>query len=143
MRTQRGYEPTPRGQQIQSELADLLPRLETLLRGDAFDPATASGHPKDAPNRLVPVILEALRGSRVARTAVIDRAAASITPAMYLWNKGKIPTIGYISFNTYFLAEARNGHIDRLDPDQLYDQVRTLGRAIKTIDRTPLAQLRP
>ncbi|OXS30904.1 hypothetical protein CHR28_34105 [Streptomyces sp. XY006] len=44
VRTQRGYEPTPRGQQIQSELADLLPRLETLLRGDAFDPATASGH---------------------------------------------------------------------------------------------------
>ncbi|WP_436953707.1 hypothetical protein [Streptomyces sp. SudanB182_2057] len=45
-------------------------------------------------------MLEALRGSRVARTAVVDRAAASITPATCLWNKGKIPTIGYISFNT-------------------------------------------
>ncbi|MFF9206589.1 LysR family transcriptional regulator [Streptomyces sp. NPDC014986] len=44
VRTRRGYEPTPRGQQIQSELADLLPRLEALLRGDAFDPATANGH---------------------------------------------------------------------------------------------------
>ncbi|MBQ1092801.1 LysR family transcriptional regulator [Streptomyces sp. B93] len=44
VRTRRGYEPTPRGQQIQSELAELLPRLEALLRGDAFDPATASGH---------------------------------------------------------------------------------------------------
>ncbi|MFJ3027059.1 hypothetical protein ACIPH4_39790 [Streptomyces tendae] len=99
--------------------------------------------PKDAPNGLVPVMLEALRGSRAARTAVIDRAAASITPATYLWNKGKIPTIGYISFNTYFLAEGRNGHIDKLDPDQLYDQVRTLGRAISTIDRTPRAELRP
>lgn len=44
VRTRRGYEPTSRGQQIQSELADLLPRLEALLRGDAFDPATANGH---------------------------------------------------------------------------------------------------
>ncbi|MGW0846404.1 LysR family transcriptional regulator [Streptomyces sp. NPDC002787] len=44
VRTRGGYEPTPRGQQIQSELAELLPRLEALLRGDAFDPATAKGH---------------------------------------------------------------------------------------------------
>ncbi|MFJ8148672.1 LysR family transcriptional regulator [Streptomyces sp. NPDC096048] len=44
VRTRRGYEPTLRGQQIQSELADLLPRLEGLLRGDIFDPATAHSH---------------------------------------------------------------------------------------------------
>ncbi|MFE6286400.1 LysR family transcriptional regulator [Streptomyces sp. NPDC057877] len=44
VRTSGGYEPTPRGQQIQSELGELLPRLEALLRGDPFDPATATGH---------------------------------------------------------------------------------------------------
>ncbi|MFE9644930.1 LysR family transcriptional regulator [Streptomyces sp. NPDC006365] len=44
VRTRSGYEPTPRGQQIQSELAELLLRLEALLRGDTFDPATANGH---------------------------------------------------------------------------------------------------
>lgn len=43
VRTRRGYEPTARGHQIQSELADILPRLEILLRGNAFDPATATG----------------------------------------------------------------------------------------------------
>jgi DNA-binding transcriptional LysR family regulator len=44
VRTRGGYEPTPRGLQIQSELAELLPRLEALLRGDAFDPSTANRH---------------------------------------------------------------------------------------------------
>lgn len=43
VRTHRGYEPTPRGRQIQSELAVLLPRLEMLVRGEVFDPAQASG----------------------------------------------------------------------------------------------------
>jgi DNA-binding transcriptional LysR family regulator len=44
VRTRGGYEPTPRGLRIQSELAELLPRLEALLRGDAFDPSTANRH---------------------------------------------------------------------------------------------------
>ncbi|MCS7480333.1 LysR family transcriptional regulator [Umezawaea endophytica] len=42
VRTRHGYEPTVRGHQLQWELADLLPRLETLLRGNGFDPATAT-----------------------------------------------------------------------------------------------------
>ncbi|MCM2388424.1 LysR family transcriptional regulator [Streptomyces albipurpureus] len=44
VRAGSGYEPTPRGRQIQSELADILPRLESLLRGNPFDPATAIGN---------------------------------------------------------------------------------------------------
>jgi DNA-binding transcriptional LysR family regulator len=43
VRTRGGYEPTTRGHRIQSELAEILPRLEALLRGNAFDPATATG----------------------------------------------------------------------------------------------------
>ncbi|MFI1889907.1 LysR family transcriptional regulator [Streptomyces jumonjinensis] len=43
VRMGNGYEPTSRGHRIQAELADILPRLEALLRGDVFDPATATG----------------------------------------------------------------------------------------------------
>lgn len=43
VRTSAGYELTPRARQLQAELADVLPRLDTMLRGDTFDPATATG----------------------------------------------------------------------------------------------------
>ncbi|MFI1394456.1 LysR family transcriptional regulator [Streptomyces sp. NPDC020681] len=42
VRTRSGYELTPRAGKIQAELTILLPRLETVLRGDVFDPATAT-----------------------------------------------------------------------------------------------------
>ncbi|MEU6389412.1 LysR family transcriptional regulator [Streptomyces sp. NPDC046939] len=42
IRTRTGYELTSRGRQIQAELSDILPRLEALLRGGRFDPATAT-----------------------------------------------------------------------------------------------------
>ncbi len=42
IRTRHGYEPTARGHQLQWQLADLLPRLEALLRGNGFEPATAT-----------------------------------------------------------------------------------------------------
>ena len=35
----RRYERTPRGDRLLAELGDLLPRLESLLQGDTFDPA--------------------------------------------------------------------------------------------------------
>lgn len=37
------YELTPRAREIQRELAVLLPRMENLLTGQGFDPATAAG----------------------------------------------------------------------------------------------------
>jgi len=37
-----GYELTPRARAIQRELAFLLPRLRSLVRGDVFDPASAT-----------------------------------------------------------------------------------------------------
>lgn len=41
IRTGEGYQPTPRAQRIHTELSDVLWRVETLLRGDDFDPHTA------------------------------------------------------------------------------------------------------
>jgi DNA-binding transcriptional LysR family regulator len=40
--TSVGYELTPRARALQRELAYLMPRLAALIRGDAFDPATAT-----------------------------------------------------------------------------------------------------
>lgn len=43
VRTRGDYELTPRGREIHSELAQLVPRLEDLVAGRRFDPATATG----------------------------------------------------------------------------------------------------
>jgi hypothetical protein len=40
VRTEGGYERTARGERLLAELQDLLPRLETAIRGDHFDPAS-------------------------------------------------------------------------------------------------------
>jgi DNA-binding transcriptional LysR family regulator len=42
VRTGSGYELTPRARAIQRELDELLPRLRSLVRGDDFDPASAT-----------------------------------------------------------------------------------------------------
>jgi DNA-binding transcriptional LysR family regulator len=42
VRTGSGYELTPRARKIQRELALILPRLDALLRGDDYDPVTAT-----------------------------------------------------------------------------------------------------
>jgi DNA-binding transcriptional LysR family regulator len=42
VRTADGYQLTPRAERVQRELAEILPRLELLFRGDHFDPATAT-----------------------------------------------------------------------------------------------------
>lgn len=42
VRHRGGYELTPRARSIQDELAVVMPRLRLLLRGSAFDPATAT-----------------------------------------------------------------------------------------------------
>ena len=41
VKTKEGYELTIRAKQIQSELSEILPRLEIMLRGGSFDPAIA------------------------------------------------------------------------------------------------------
>jgi DNA-binding transcriptional LysR family regulator len=40
IRTRNGYEPTPKGQRLLHELETMLPRLDRLMAGGDFDPAT-------------------------------------------------------------------------------------------------------
>src|SRR6202035_4061130 len=40
IRTSSGYEPTPTGQRLLQDLATMLPRLDRLIAGGDFDPAT-------------------------------------------------------------------------------------------------------
>jgi len=42
VRTRQGYEPTQRAMRLYAELDELLPRLDALVRGDQFKPATAT-----------------------------------------------------------------------------------------------------
>jgi DNA-binding transcriptional LysR family regulator len=42
VRTAAGYELTPRARALQCELADVMPRLASLVRSDQFDPSTAT-----------------------------------------------------------------------------------------------------
>src|ERR1700749_1457511 len=39
-----GYEPTPRGERLLQELETILPRLDRLLSGSSFNPATEEAH---------------------------------------------------------------------------------------------------
>jgi DNA-binding transcriptional LysR family regulator len=40
VRTAKGYEPTPQGERVLQELEVMLPRLDRLISGSSFDPAT-------------------------------------------------------------------------------------------------------
>jgi DNA-binding transcriptional LysR family regulator len=62
IRTSTGYEPTPTGQRLLQDLATMLPRLDRLMAGGDFDPAT-----EDASFRI----------------AATDHAAYLLVPALY------------------------------------------------------------
>jgi DNA-binding transcriptional LysR family regulator len=62
IRTSTGYEPTPTGQRLLQDLATMLPRLDRLMAGGDFDPAS-----EDASFRI----------------AATDHAAYLLVPALY------------------------------------------------------------
>src|ERR1700723_336898 len=62
IRTSTGYEPTPTGQRLLQDLAIILPRLDRLMAGGDFDPAT-----EDATFRI----------------AATDHAAYLLVPTLY------------------------------------------------------------
>jgi DNA-binding transcriptional LysR family regulator len=62
IRTPHGYEPTPKGQRLLQEMESTLPRLDRLMAGAEFDPAT-----EDAAFRI----------------AATDHAAFVLTPPLY------------------------------------------------------------
>lgn len=65
VRSAAGYEPTPRAIQLYSALDSLLPKVEELLRGEAFDPSDTEGTFKLAATDhavfvLIPTIMESI-----------------------------------------------------------------------------------
>ncbi len=99
--------------------------------------------PPDRPNPQLQLMLDALKGSRAERTAVIDRSDRAFGPGLLTWRFGNIPTVAYITTPAYFLSEAPNGHIDKLSPELFHDQVQSLARAIRLADQMPKHELRP
>jgi hypothetical protein len=98
--------------------------------------------PEDRPNYLAKVMKEALADSRLARTVVVDNSPFSFSPGLHPWTLAGVPSIGYISTPAYFNAEGPNGHIDKICPEQYYDQVKTMARAIRLLDAAPRDLLR-
>jgi DNA-binding transcriptional LysR family regulator len=62
IRTSTGYEPTPTGQRLLQDLATMLPRLDRLMAGGAFDPGTEGA---------------------IFRIAATDHAAYLLVPPLY------------------------------------------------------------
>lgn len=96
----------------------------------------------EKPNYMVRIMKEALADSQLARTVVTDSSPFSFSPGLHPWTLAQIPGIGYISTPSCFLAEGPNGHIDKICPDQYYEQVRTMARALRLLDAAPRNMLR-
>jgi DNA-binding transcriptional LysR family regulator len=82
MRAGSGYELTQRARQLQYELEALLPRLDRLLRGEAFNPATAA----DRFRLCAPDVASLLVGTRLANA--MAREAPSMQLELVAWHEG-------------------------------------------------------
>lgn len=80
---------------------------------------------------------QAALGQSLGREAVIGTDKFAFTPAMTAWREARIPTFGYISTPNYLMADAPGGHIDKLDPDLYYEQVKMLLRLVRALDAAP------
>jgi DNA-binding transcriptional LysR family regulator len=79
VRTRQGYEPTHRALHLYAELEHLLPRLNGLMRGDQFDPATATDNFRIAATDFAASVLFP---SLVAR---LSKAAPSVSLEIVPW----------------------------------------------------------
>jgi hypothetical protein len=81
------------------------------------------------------VMLDSLQGTNAGKIAVIDSDAHSFSPGMAAYKAAKVPTIAYICTPPYLLAEGPNGHIQKLDSRQYYQQVLAFGNVIHRLDK--------
>ena len=93
VRTEGRYERTARGERLLAELQDLLPRLETAIRGDRFDPATS----KDR-----------------FRIATTDYAGAILLPKLLEDISSVAPRVRLevVAWNTAGVASVEAGRVD-------------------------------
>jgi DNA-binding transcriptional LysR family regulator len=93
VRTPQGYTLTPRARTVQRELADILPRLEAMLRGGAFDPAAATGS---------------------FRIALTDYATALLGPGVFrpLFHQAPGVSLTAVPLSEHSLVDLDNGRLD-------------------------------
>jgi len=93
IRTSDGYEPTPKGQRMLSELSAILPRLDRMLAGADFDP---------------------LEESATFRIAVTDNAAQVVCPNLCraVLAKAKRVTFQFIAWHDGSIEEVEHGRLD-------------------------------
>jgi DNA-binding transcriptional LysR family regulator len=107
VRTPRGYSLTARARHLQEELQQLLPRIDRLLRGETFDPATA----EDRFRLCCPDYLSRLFAPPLAERLAVTapRATLEIAP----WHEGAVEDVA-------------QGRIDALlRPNRLSPQMRS------------------
>jgi DNA-binding transcriptional LysR family regulator len=81
VRTRQGYEPTLRALHLYAEIERLMPSLESLLRGDDFDPATATDTSASPPPTTPPACVSRLHGAH-------DQVAPHIALEIFLHRHG-------------------------------------------------------
>ncbi|WP_394846112.1 LysR family transcriptional regulator [Pendulispora brunnea] len=93
IRTATGYEPTPKGQRMLSELSAILPRLDRMLAGADFDPAEESA---------------------TFRIACTDNAAQVICPSLCrtILPASKRVTFQFLAWHDGSLEELEHGRLD-------------------------------
>jgi DNA-binding transcriptional LysR family regulator len=87
------FERTARGDRLLVELHDLLPRLETTLRGDAFDPSTSR---------------------HMVRIAATEYASSILVPSLVrqLFSVAPLMQASVVSWNTSGVKDVESGHVD-------------------------------
>ncbi|HWL85301.1 MAG TPA: LysR family transcriptional regulator [Polyangiaceae bacterium] len=93
IRTAQGYEPTPKGQRLLSELSAILPRLDRMLAGADFDPSEESA---------------------TFRIAGTDNAAHVICPALCrnVLPHAKRVTFQFLAWHDGSLEDIEHGRLD-------------------------------
>jgi DNA-binding transcriptional LysR family regulator len=87
VRTRGGYALTARARRLQEELRLVLPRIDSLLRGDAFDPATA----EERFRLCCPDYLSRLFAPRLAER--LSDAAPRSTLAIVPWHENAVEDV--------------------------------------------------
>jgi DNA-binding transcriptional LysR family regulator len=93
IRTVKGYEPTPRGERLLHELTDILPRLDRLISGAAFDPQTEHAS---------------------FRIAATDNASHVLAPQLsrLVFSEAKFVSVNFFALQANSFEDLEHGRLD-------------------------------
>jgi hypothetical protein len=80
------------------------------------------------------VFEQAMQGSMNERMFAIDAAGSAYFGDGAPFFAARVPTISYIPLPSYLGSTAPDGHIDKLSPSRMIEEVRAFARAIRLID---------